>query len=169
MPNWCEGTLKVRGTFENVRRWLKECLTVYDIVRKEDKNGHDYYDNVPNADKIAFQYDDDESDEMYIYIRNDAHIKGTRRNFVKSDEYWVYHGNDKDCIAVLNFKAAWGIETEPFADMSEKYCVNFRLHGYEMGMQYNQEVIVMGGEVVKNEETKFDNYDWECPFPLLGG
>ena len=29
MPNWCEGTLKVRGEFADVKRWVEENLSVY--------------------------------------------------------------------------------------------------------------------------------------------
>ena len=170
MPNWCEGTLKVRGAFENVKRWLKECLTVYDFVRKDDENGQPDFVSVPNADKIEFHYfDDEEFDEIEMVIKDDAHIKGTCRHFVRPYDYFVRRRTDESCVAVLKFKAAWGIVAESFAEMSKEYCVDFRLHGYEMGMEFNQEVIVLKGEVVTNMETKFDDYEWECPFPLLGG
>ena len=36
MPNWCEGTLKVRGEFADVKRWVEENLSVY---RTEIENG----------------------------------------------------------------------------------------------------------------------------------
>ena len=30
MPNWCEGTFKVRGNLEDIKRYVKENLKVYE-------------------------------------------------------------------------------------------------------------------------------------------
>lgn len=34
MPNWCEGTLKVRGSLENVRRFMEEGID-YDLAEND--------------------------------------------------------------------------------------------------------------------------------------
>lgn len=47
--------------------------------------------------------------------------------------------------------------------------MDIRLYGFERGMEFNQEVIIENGEIVKDEEIKFDDYDWECVMPHLGG
>lgn len=36
-------------------------------------------------------------------------------------------------------------------------------------MEFNQEVIIEHGEVIKDDVIEFDDYRWECPFPDLGG
>ena len=76
MPNWCEGTLKIRGNIKNVERWCKENINVY-IHSFKDGNYSMQRDN-DNPAKI-----DAGEDEIEINIPKDAYIEGTSRNFVE--------------------------------------------------------------------------------------
>lgn len=167
MPNWVEGTLKVRGKFEDVKRWAKENLIVYRMQITKDSDGHANFESVPVPDGVVF--DDTYSEEFEINVKEDAHIKDSRRHFVEPGEYLCFKYAERDTILVLRFKAAWAIDEDPFVEMSKHYGVDFRLYGCERGMEFNQEVIIEHGEVVKNDEIKFDDYEWECSFPDLGG
>lgn len=167
MPNWCEGTLKVRGKFEDVKRWAKENITVYNVKFTKKADGTTEFEYVPVPDMVVF--DDTCSDEFEIHVKNEAHIKNSRRHFIEKDEYLCFGYAERDTILVLRFKAAWKIDEEPFVEMSKHYNVDFRLYGCERGMEFNQEVIIEHGEVIKDDVIEFDDYIWECPFPDLGG
>nr|DAL93830.1 MAG TPA: hypothetical protein [Caudoviricetes sp.] len=39
----------------------------------------------------------------------------------------------------------------------------------DCGMEFCQNVIVEHGKIVKDEEIIYNDYEWECPFPNLGG
>jgi hypothetical protein len=168
MPNWCEGSLKVRGKKSDITRWVRENVVAYTHEWVHKENEIPYMNSIPNPKAVTVEYDEPESDEICITVKTDAHITGTRRNFVKVDEYWAYDHNGT-MILVLNFMAAWGIEPEPYVAMSQKYHVDFRLYGFERGMEFNQEVIVEDGQLIRNVEITFDDYEWECIFSNLGG
>lgn len=168
MPNWCEGTLKVRGKIENIRSWVKENITCYknEWVKTADGKVEPLYSEIENS--VVDVYPEFE-DEFTVEIKYLAHIKSTRRHFILKGDYNCIANENGIAVLVLEFQSAWAIDTEPFTEMSKQYNVDFRIYGCECGMQFNQEVIIECGELIKNEEIKFDDYEWECPFPHLGG
>ena len=50
-----------------------------------------------------------------------------------------------------------------------KYNVDFRMFGYERGGEFSQIMTVSraGGIEIKSQE--YSDWDWDCPFPDLGG
>lgn len=171
MPNWCEGTLKVRGNYEDVRRWAVDALKCYNAHWTKDKDGMPQY--VPKLAENGVIIEITNGDELCISVREcDAHITGTRRHFIKKGEYSCFlqeKGNRKIARLCMNFEAAWKIDIEPLLEMSKKYDIDFCLHGYECGAEFNQSIIVEHGKIIKNEVIQFDDYAFECPFPNLGG
>lgn len=163
MPNWCEGTLKVRGKFENVKRFCKEVFEVWD-TKFDPKKG---FLEVKNKEAITIETDTE--DEFWMRIEKTAYIKGTHRNFIESNDIELYPRKKKDAIAAMEFKAAWGIAPEPYIKLSQEYGVDIRIYGFERGMEFNQELIVENGNLIKNKEITYSDYTWECPMPLLGG
>lgn len=67
------------------------------------------------------------------------------------------------CPGFALHAALWWIE------MSKKYNVDFRVYGYEMGLEFNREIEIVEGRLVTNRRIKFKDYKWECPDPTLGG
>lgn len=128
MPNWVEGKLKIRGKPEDIKRWVEECLHCYTTNWLGDGA---HTELVKGA--VRFERDPD-SEEMYLYVDKSAHIEGTRRNFVEKGEYVDLCEEGKKSILVVNMKAAWNIEEQPYIEMSKKYSLDFRVYGYEMGM-----------------------------------
>ena len=43
------------------------------------------------------------------------------------------------------------------------------IHAFERGMQFNQIIEIIDGKITKDEEVEFDDYDWDCICPNLGG
>ncbi|MEX3713376.1 hypothetical protein ABFV99_13310 [Cytobacillus horneckiae] len=158
MPNWCVGTMKVRGTKENIIRFMKEGLSPVgwlggDLEKEEIA---EIYGFTIKAPKEAHGF----------------HVKGTRRNFIEADtidfEYWD-EDNESYVLIIDEYKAAWGIESAPLAVLSKEFDLDFRIYAFERGMEFNQEIEVIKGEVTKNNEIKFDDYEWECISPSIGG
>lgn len=169
MPNWCEGTFKVRGNFEDIKRYVKENIKVYEPKIIKEPDGSVRFDHIPVPDAIVYEFDEPDSEEFEMTVKDDAHINGSRRHFIIPGTYYCIKQNRRKAVMVLRFKAAWYIDTQPFIEMSKRYNVDFRLYGCETGMEFNQEVIIENGELIKDDEIRFDNYMWDCPFSDLGG
>lgn len=146
MPNWIEGTLKIRGKQENVKRFLLE-------------GTEPCYNNENGVVE----------DALCIKANDNVWVKGTRRAFI---DPFVLYFDDYDeeyntyCVPV---RQAWYFSADDWEKVAYKYEVDLRLYGFEQGMQFCQEVEVIDGEITIDEQYKFDDWDWECPMPRMGG
>lgn len=145
MPNWCEGSFKIRGKFEDLKRFCKEELKEHIIIA-------------------------DTEDFFEMKLKKAAYISGTRRDFITSKEIYFSNIDNEDKVVVaMDFIAVSEIYPEPYLELAKKYNIDIRLYGFEKGLQFNQEVIIEDNKIKKNETIKFDNYEWDCIFPNLGG
>lgn len=108
MANWVEGKLKIRGKPEDIKRWVEECLHCYTTNWLGDGAHTELVEGA-----VRFEHDPD-SEEMYLYVDKSAHIEGTRRNFIEKGEYVDFCEEGKKSILVVNMKAAWNIEEQPY-------------------------------------------------------
>ena len=164
MPNWCEGKLKIRGKKEDILKFFKDGTSLIDY----DKN-HETIEIIPNVEM---------NDELYIENLNKTktslkslYIKGTRRHFLKPDFEYIstYEINKNEKIVVIHLQAAWAIDVEPLSEISKKYNIDFKIYAFEMGCEFNQDIEIIKGRIIRNEEITFENYVWECIDPTLGG
>lgn len=79
----------------------------------------------------------------------------------RDEENWI--------MFLDNFKAAWGAFPEPYVEKSKKYGIDIAIVTYERGMEFRQRIEIINGKVTKDEETKFNDWDWEADFPKMGG
>lgn len=168
MPNWCEGKLKIRGKKSDLLKWLMECVACWkqDVLPDVPFPNNLVERKAPNGVSVEFPLDD----EAHIRIKELAYIDGTHRNFVKKcDSDVIFGAKDGRDIMVLPVQAAWAMDPTPYETMSEKYNVDFRFYGYEQGMEFNQEIEVIGGKLTLNRTIDYSDYRWECPDPDLGG
>ncbi|KYD03467.1 hypothetical protein B4102_3385 [Heyndrickxia sporothermodurans] len=158
MPNWCEGTMKVRGTKDNLVKFLKNGFAPVSWLGSEKEmqvSEDDYSVSIKCDDKL-----------------HGFHVRGTHRNFVETNciefEFW---DEDKETHVMLleNYKAAWGIEAESLSNLSKEYDLDFKIYAFERGMEFNQDIEIVKGEIVKDDEIQFDDYEWECISPGVGG
>jgi len=157
MPNWCEGTMKVRGTKEEVKKFLLEALNPLP-------------DGLLGQIPVEKEVEEDEW-ELMIRTKTGFHIKGTHRNFIENNicfEFAEEETNSEICV-LEGFKAAWGIDPAPLAVLSKTYNVDIKIYAFERGMEFNQDVEIHKGELIKNVEIEFDDYKWECINPNIGG
>lgn len=149
MPNWCKGTLKVRGTKENLTRFILEGL--HPVGFFGDK-------------KEPLKADE----HGWITYDGNCWIEGTHRGFVIDLDAWV---SEIESIGVvcLETEFAWGIEAEQLLDVCKKYNIDMKIYAFECGMEFNQDIEIVNGQIIKDEEIQFDDYTWECVCPMMGG
>ena len=151
MPNWSEGCLKVRGVTANVKKFILEGLKPVDFFGTE----------LPKLELSDIE--DVESDK-------DCWIEGTTRGFVENLYVdFSFDEDDEIFTAVLDAKFAWAADAEELLALCKKYSVNMKLYAFEKGGEFNQDILIVDGEIRKDEEIKFEDYNWECIFPTLGG
>lgn len=155
MPNWCEGSLKIRGTKDNIKRFLQDGV--------ESANGEKL------LIKWKCQFVKIENSESYIYI------KGTKRHFLDKgsdygiENYLVRLTDGRFCISFPKFSAAWDIDAKCLADVSKEYGIDFRIFAFERGWEFNRDILILDGVIEKDFTIKYDDYVWECLCPEKGG
>lgn len=159
MPNQCEGMLKIRGKQEDVFNLLADNLQVWKVVTIRN-------DMREELDKEAIEID---REDGTIYVKETAHIKGTRRNFVEPNEINVWKRKDGNACIAVEFRAAWGVESEPYIELSKAYNVDIKIEAFERGMEFSRYILIENGNLKEDKETGYDDYVWECVMPNLGG
>ena len=150
MPNWCEGTLKVRGKVKDLKRFVLEGLRPVGYMGeiKEPLALNEYGD---------------------VYSKETYHIENTYRGFVEGiDIYFSDMDREKEIIC-LDTKFAWGIDAEQLREICIKYNVDMRIYAFERGMEFNQDIEIVDGVIKSDRKIEFKNYEWECVMPTMGG
>lgn len=147
MPNWCKGTLKVRGKKKNVIEFMLKGLKP-----------------VGAGSSLALnKFENIDSDETYW-------IENTYRGFVLGVNEFFSDYEDEDIVTVaLDSKFAWDIDQEGLLKTCIKYSVDMKIYGFEKGMRFNRNVEIVNAEIVNDEEINFEDYKWECVCPNIGG
>lgn len=156
MPNWCEGTLKVRGTIKDLKGFVLNGLIPV---------------NPLGAVKEALSLDGEDETSLYISsVPDTLYIKGTRRAFCEPDyiEVSCDEPNDKT-ILTMPFKQAWAILSDNLLEVCKEFNIDMKIQGFERGMRFSQIVEIVNGEIVQDEEIKYDDWEWDCPCPDMGG
>ena len=151
MPNWCKGCLKVRGKAANVRKFVLEGLKPVDFF------GND----LPKLEL---------SDLGEVDTDKDCWIEGTDRGFVENlcvDFSFVE--DDETFTALLDTRFAYGVDAEELLTLCRKYSIDMKLYAFEKGMEFNQDILIVDGEIINNLTIKFEDYGWECICPTVGG
>lgn len=159
MPNWIEGTLKLRGKRENIRNFIKNEITASELYGvKSDIN-----------EQVI---DDSGDDYLDFTFKDEPWIEGTRRAFITNEYLWM---EEDYGVAVLSIKQAWSFNSndedlDRWKEIARNYDIDIKLYGIECGMQFCHEIIITekGSRVVENV-IQYENWDWDCPFPNMGG
>lgn len=162
MPNWATGSLRLKGKAKDIVNFMDNGIEGVDCL------GQKKLDNVTKVDyregKCAYKF------------KGTAWIKDTKRAFIDTDtfKYWecVYIEADNwdDIISVaMPFKQAWGVSAENFVAIAKKYSVDVAIHAFEQGMEFDQDILIVGGEIKKNIKNNYEDYIFECSMPFIGG
>lgn len=146
MPNWCEGVMKLRGSKDNILRFLKEGFK-------------------PSYKNSAIEIDEFGEE---VNIINVNYIENTSRAFV--DEQTAYIPEKEDPVVLtLKIRQAWDFAVADFVGITEKYNLDIRLFGWERGMEFSREILIVDNNIIKDRAYKYSDWDWEVPFSDLGG
>nr|DAF64752.1 MAG TPA: Ferredoxin-like domain in Api92-like protein [Siphoviridae sp. ct7dP4] len=148
MPNWAEGSLKLRGKCENIASALKEMLLNDTVTLEEEWDG----------DLLVFN-----NTAPYFYINK------TRRAFINQNQIEVWLEEEFCIVELDNFQQAWSAIPENYQEISSKFDVDIKIFTFERGMEFTQEIEISKGEIIKNVCSNYDDYQWEVPFSNLGG
>lgn len=156
MPNWCEGTLKVRGTIKDLKNFVLNGLLPVTPTGKVKK---------------TLSLDGEDETSLYISsVPDTLYIKGTRRAFCEPDYIEVSSDEPNDkTILTMPFKQAWAILSDNLLEVCKEFNVDIKIQGFECGMRFSQIVEIVNGEIVQDEEIKYDDWEWDCPCPDMGG
>lgn len=168
MPNWIEGNMKVRGSECDVFKFFSEGFSYYD-GEWVTIDGIPQYISVKDESKVRVHiYDDGESAE--VSIPDGCHIDGTRRAFCMGEDIYFDDIKCEDEVTkVVPVRQAWGWVTENYVELSKKYNIDIKLIGWEMGMEYKGELLVLRGKDPEYSETTYDDWYWETECPTFGG
>lgn len=160
MPNWIEGTMKLRGAQKDIKRFFSEGV----------EPSSQWPGSKENIDQVV---DNSTDEELCFEFKDEPHIVGTRRAFITDDEAYMY---DESGVCCVNIKQAWAFDAgsstkdlERWTEISTKYNVDIKLFGFERGMEFAQEVIVLRGRKPIVNDIQYEDWDWDCPFPRMGG
>ena len=110
---------------------------------------------------------------QYAHCESDktCHIENTRRGFVKDLDVYFEEDDEEIQIIHLDTKFAWGIEPKQLQETCIKYNIDMKIYAFECGMEFNQDIEIVNGEIIKDEEINFKDkdYRWDCIMPNLGG
>lgn len=149
MPNWAEGSLKLRGKKENIAQALKYMFCTADNVEIEEDLEIGWLKLTTTA--------------PYFYIN------GTRRAFIKNDKLEFWLDDDYLVIEINDFNQAWAAIPDNYKEISSKFDVDIKIFTFECGMEFTQEIEISKGEITKDICYEYDEYQWEVPFSNLGG
>lgn len=151
MPNWCRGKLKVRGNKKNLIEFILKGLQPVS-----------YFGDKKDPLKI--------NENEYITSQCGCWIEGTTRGFIENLDLYIgdLSENDQEII-FFDSKFAWGIEATELREICKKYNIDMRIYAFERGMEFNQEIEIIDGEITIDRKITFDDYRWKCPFPDIGG
>ena len=164
IPNWIEGTLKLRGTKENIEKFLRNGIEYVDANLCKDENGKLCIKRIPR--EIEFKIDED---QVFIENTMDAYISGTQRMFINKDTINAWWMDKEPTIIVLDIRQAWEFASDDLVKLSKTWKLDFYAYGIEGGMEFCQIVEVVNGKLIQNKKGTFDDFWWECPDPRLGG
>lgn len=154
MPNWCNGTLKVRGKIEDLKRFVLEGLQPINIL----------------GEKLEPLKLDNLGDCEY---KGTCWIENTHRGFVDNPDIYFcdFEEDDNPKVICLESRFAWAIDAEQLQKTCIKYNVDMKIYAFECGMEFNQDIEIVNGEIVCDEKINFNgkDYQWECIMPTIGG
>ena len=151
MPNWSKGCLKVRGKAASVKKFILECVKPID----------------PNSNGLLKL---EISDLGEIESKGVCWIEGTTRGFVENLYVdFSFVEDDETFTATLDAKFAWAADADELLAVCKKYSVDMKLYAFEKGMGFNQDILIVGKEILRDNRVAFEDYNWECICPTVGG
>lgn len=165
MPNWCEGTLRIRGKMCDLKRFVVEAIC---------STSFEWGEGGPHTNTAPLEIEEHSSESNCGFSVTEkvreAWIKGTHRHFIQED-YIEAYADSWGSVEVLcvRIQAAWGMDAKQLQALCKEYSLDMRVYGFEQAMEFNQDIEIIDGEIIKDEEITFGDYRWDCVCPDIGG
>lgn len=174
MPNWCEGSLKLRGKYADILRFFEEGVNAYEYA---PANSDVDYKLIPKEEWCEVEeFDGETVISNRLKSSGWIYIEGTKRAFIDEDfcSYNIYRDkSDADCIFALPFKQAWSANQQDWIDIAKKYNLEIKIFGIESGTGFWCSLHVLkDGVILENNFLQYQDYKdyvWNCPLPWMGG
>lgn len=168
MPNWCDGSIRVRGTYTQIVRFFSENLVALkgsgppkfeleDLPVKVYHDG-DYYTRLEKPDKDCL-------DEFWF--------KDSRRQFMNTKCVEIVDTGDGELEPITccidGFRGAWCIDLDYYGPLAVKYGVDIKLVGFDKGCEFMEIAEFYRDGTASEKIERFSDWDWECIRPNLGG
>ena len=151
MPNWCKGTLKIRGTISNLKKFVCEGLASI-------------------SGENVLQIIDDDSLSFCVEVKKLLWIRGTHRHFVEPDYIEAYaDSQDEKCVLTIPMEAAWSIDSDSLLAICKEFKIDMKIQGFERGMEFSQLIEIVDEKIIQDEEIIYKDWKWDCPCPDIGG
>lgn len=156
MLHWMEGTMKLRGEQEDIKRFFLEGLEPYDTT-----------------DEKKCVLDSSTKNSLHIELVGQPYIIGTKKGYITDKNICM---NSKEGVCCVNIKHSnvfvvpgFQSSREIWLKISNDYNVDIRLFGIRSDLQICQKVIVSRNRRMVANIIEYEDWDWECPFPKMGG
>ena len=169
MPNWCKGTLKARGEYDNLKSFLENALDECRYYGEPPEGPLlEVTEETPEYADITLQYADITLQYADITLHRMAHLKDTSRGFVE-DTYFLLQKKAGKQIIFLEAKFAWDMKTEELQWLSREYGVDLKITAFERGAQFERDIEIVQGFISLDSVKEYQDYEWMCPCPTMGG
>lgn len=187
MPNWCAGTLRVRGNKENVIKFIKKCFIVCEYSSEEENpNVHCGIKASPISERIDLDKLEEGWDYKHIKMCVGGYIHVVdkeedipTRAFIEWDRVpdldvheflWMDYDDSDKVLVIFPIQQAWGFNSEEWLMLAQKYNVDMHLFGWECGMCFDNEIEIIDGKITKDiPMTESDDWYWDAANPFTGG
>lgn len=170
MPNWVEGSMKLRGPVREIKRFLRTEL----LDAKHGTPLVEVFNGTGTSRLLESKYATYFKDSRRAFT--DRFHKNTWGIDFESLDEAAYTRDDKineDARTVyeLPFEQAWSLDYDWLRNLTERYELDIKVFGYEMGMQFYDIAEYSKGDLIAEDFKSFkgDDYAWEVPFMELGG
>lgn len=186
MPNWCKGNIRFCGKLNDIIKLLENEIVYCKYGDEKENGGNKNWETITKPAIVTVIEDWEITiktpfDDSATKSKSWCYINNTCRNFLNLGEgsefesrmlYQLQKDKDKYIAVFDDFEAAWGIEPDPYVEMSKKYNVDIRIIGWEQGLGFWQDIVIIDGNLVRNVSDDYGDYDgwmWESALPYVGG
>lgn len=170
MPNWAEGSIRIRGKRGNIIRFLQEELTPLFALKDDFEERPIQIEDNCGGWELILRRDPDTESKVYF--------KGSNRQFIEFDNDLEISGEFSDDQKVQNrdqviyipgFHGAWNVDYSFFKEKAVQHKVDVRIFVWERGMQWSSVTTWYRDGTVDETSITYANWLWDSPLPDYGG
>lgn len=161
MANYISGSMRIKGAEENILSFLS---TGIGDVKNSTEGAEEFYPHTVRFNEgtnlIWVEHDHKNPN------KKDFWIKGSKGHFIPYFAVDCHYDEDSEMLIDIPISARWNFDSEVFCHLSEKYNIDIRVVGYELGAGFGRVIETeRGGEISVDETLDEFRYVWEIGDP----